>query len=1212
MNAQGGTGGTYTYQWNTVPLQNTDTAFALVDGTYSVTVIDSNGCFDTASVVLVDPLLFTVALTGTNVSCFNVCDGTAATTLTNGISPFSYSWDDPSGQSTDSIFGLCDTTAVTVTVTDNMGCIAIGSIAITEPALLVATENLHGDVSCFGGNDGFSGVNVVGGTGPYNYLWELGGAAISTNQAPVNLIAGNYLVTVTDGNGCTHQINVIITEPAALTAIATPSDADCSGASTGSAFVTVAAGTGTAPYTYLWTGVGSGLQTTDTAFSLPANTAPGYTVTVTDSLGCIFVINGVIVDEPTPLTLTPAAISSTCGLANGTASVTVGGGVLPYSYNWNTVPAQGTAIASNVAAANYTVYVTDGNGCTDSTTANVTDLGSPTITIPTSTNVTCQGAGDGDAQSVTVGGTAPFSYVWNTGNVADTLANVTGLNGQVYSVTVTDANGCSSGATVTISENPSVTTAMNAPTHVSCNGLADGTASVIAQGGAGGTYSYLWNGGLTPTTAANSGLAANTYFVTVTDSNGCSINDTVIITQPAVLTVTEDAITHVLCNGDATGSITILGAGGTLPYVTYAWTPNISAGPIAAGIPAGPYSYTITDANGCTATGNSVVNEPTQLAATTATVSSTCGLLNGEASVTVTPGSGTAPYLYSWNTTPVAQLTATATGLAASLYTVTVTDDNGCFINLNAIVTDLPGPIIDSMIVTHVSCNGFTDGTATVYASNGALPYSYQWGANANNQGAQTATDLGASPPLYTVTVTDLNGCTSTSIAQISEPSILQAFINAPDTVCYNEDIQLFSNAGGGTIPYVDFTWTGGLTQSGPGQGPFLDTLTTSTVYNVEVTDDNGCQASTQHIVYVRAQPNFDVAPQTICQGEVATLTPANLTGGDPSNSFTFFWMEADTSVTPNTYTNLGAFNPYTDSPSDSTVYAVYVDNVCATSDTVLTAIFVYDSASVGLLYGPNADCPPFMVGFKADSLGGPGPDQGNSYVWDFGNTYTGSGDSTFFNYLNTGTYDVTLTVTTANGCISVVTEPGWVEVYPVPVADFTTDPNPPTVTLLNPVFDFINQSTDNPINEWDFGDGTGTSLSTDPSYTYLDTGYYQVTLMVENQPYGCRDTAQQTVRIRPDFFFAIPNSFTPDGDGLNDIFFPGSLILTGGTDRNYNFFIFDRWGELIWEAHQMSEGWDGTYKGKVVQNGTYVWRVEVTDLEGTVHKHTGHVNALR
>jgi gliding motility-associated-like protein len=470
------------------------------------------------------------------------------------------------------------------------------------------------------------------------------------------------------------------------------------------------------------------------------------------------------------------------------------------------------------------------------------------------------------------------------------------------------------------------------------------------------------------------------------------------------------------------------------------------------------------------------------------------------------------------------------------------------------------------------------------------------------------ATDLGG-PTLYTVTVTDNNGCFSTALAQILEPSAVQAFINAPDTICYGEQLQLFANGGGGTQPYTSFDWTGGVTTTG--QGPILDTLTVSTLYNVMVTDDNGCTAFATHTVTVRAQPAFTVADQTICQGELATLTPANLTGGNPSNPFTFIWGEVDNVTNPTSYTGLGTFNPYTASPADTTHYAVYVDNLCASSDTVYASINVNDTAIVRILSNTQIGCPILMVDFKADSLGGPGVNDGNSYLWDFGNGAVGAGDSTFFAYNTSGTYDVTLTVTTANNCVSTVVEPGWVTVHPVPFADFTTDPTPPIVTLLNPTIEFINQSTGNDFaNDWTFGDGEISILS-DPEHTYQDTGFYDVVLVVTNIQ-GCMDTATQTVRVKPDFFFAIPNTFTPDGDGINDIFIPGALELTGGTDRNYNFYIFDRWGELIYEAHQMSDGWDGTYKGKIVKNDTYVWRIEVTDMEGTIHKYTGHVNVLK
>ncbi|PJA06456.1 MAG: hypothetical protein COX70_09405, partial [Flavobacteriales bacterium CG_4_10_14_0_2_um_filter_32_8] len=133
-------------------------------------------------------------------------------------------------------------------------------------------------------------------------------------------------------------------------------------------------------------------------------------------------------------------------------------------------------------------------------------------------------------------------------------------------------------------------------------------------------------------------------------------------------------------------------------------------------------------------------------------------------------------------------------------------------------------------------------------------------------------------------------------------------------------------------------------------------------------------------------------------------------------------------------------------------------------------------------------------------------------------------------------------------------------------------------------------------------------SINQNPTHTYQDTGYYNVTLLVTNI-YGCTDLATQTVRVRPDFFFAAPNTFTPNGDGVNDVFFPGAML--GASAKNYDFFIFNRWGEIIFEGHDLKDGWDGTYKGKLVQNGVYVWTIEVTDLENTVYNYIGHVNVL-
>ncbi|PCJ22421.1 MAG: hypothetical protein COA97_13420, partial [Flavobacteriales bacterium] len=379
----------------------------------------------------------------------------------------------------------------------------------------------------------------------------------------------------------------------------------------------------------------------------------------------------------------------------------------------------------------------------------------------------------------------------------------------------------------------------------------------------------------------------------------------------------------------------------------------------------------------------------------------------------------------------------------------------------------------------------------------------------------------------------------------------------------------------------------------------------TSTTYTVDVQDASGCQASATKTVIVRTPLVVNSAGTTICQGDIAELT-ATSTGGNSNNPITYSWMIID-SLT-GTLSPTGVINPVNPlivGPLVTTDYIVYVEDGCSVADTIGVTVIVNDTA-IGQLVPVRDTCQGFVQNFALTT------DIGVTFGWDFDSDgvidQTTSSTTTQYIYPSAGTYDVTVTITTAQGCISTITEIGWVTVNPNPIADFTTDPNPPVVTLINPTFDFIDQSFDASFWNWSFGDQTN-DITQNPTHTYQDTGYYTVQLIVTNV-FGCTDTTQQVVRVRPDFFFAIPNTITPDGDGLNDVFFPGALV--GATGKNYDFFIFNRWGELIFEGHDLTDGWDGTYKGKLVQNGVYVWKIEVTDFEGTVHPYIGHVNIIK
>ena len=1190
----------YSYSWNTVPIQLNDTALSLSAqaGGYTATVTDFNGCIKTAVVVLSDPALFTINVAGTDVSCYGGNNGKAVVSENNGFAPFNYLWNDPSVQTTQIAAGLTANTYAVVATDDN-GCIANGSVTIEEPPLLTIVSDTVIDVSCHGLSDGFSSVTVNGGTGGYNFTWELGGTLVSTLQGPSTLAAGTYLVSVSDANSCSASIIIVVNEPLLLTATSVALPALCAGDNTGYTYVT--ANGGVTPYTYQWD-ASAALQQTDTASSLIAGS---YGVVITDDNGCTYPITGIIINEPQPLNFVSSTSSpSTCGASNGEVSVAVGGGSGTYNFAWNSNPVQSTAIASNLLAGNYTVVVTDQNGCMDSTNVNVDDIGAPTVTIPTFTNVNCNGDADGTATAAVIGGTLPYSYAWNTAPVQTTIT-ATGLDALTYNITVTDSNGCVAAASIAIQQNSTLITVIGAPTNESCFGGNNGAATAMTAGGTS-PFIYQWNDAASQTTLAASSLIAGTYVFQVTDSNNCTAKDTVIITQPSLLVVGLDSLRSVNCFGQANGYIDINVTGGSMPYVTYAWTPNVGSGQTIAGLSQGSYDVVVTDIKGCTATNTYVVSEPTALAITTDSTASTCSNSNGIAEVASTVG-GTLPYFYNWND-PTNQQTAIASNLSANTYNVTVTDNHGCSISSSVIVNDLPGPIIDSVTKTNVICFGELNGTATVYATGGSA-LTYAW--TPSGQITPIASALGAG--VYSVVVTDINSCTTNQGGIIiAQPTALIADINMPATACYGQTIQLFGVGNGGS-PFVapanpyNILW--GPPFSVTSQGPLLDTVTTNTTYSIVVQDSHGCNVFYNESVTVGVSLNVLVSDQTICQGNGTSLT-ASATGGNTNNPFVYNWLVYD-SLTGNTSTPptvVNPTNPANVAPGITTDYIVYVSDGCSINDTTGVRVTVNDTSIVTFASINANGCPPLIVDFKATST-----DVGLTYFWDFDADGTVNQstplDSTHYIYNNSGTYDVALTVTNLFGCTSLFYSPKHVKVYNVPVANFTADPQ--VTTILNPEISFIDLSSVDVVGwNWNFGDLGIDIINQNPLHTYQDTGLYPVKLIVTNGL--CQDTVVKNIQIKPDFFFAIPNTFTPEGDNLNEIFKPGSFF--GVSSKDYSFYIFDRWGEKIWEGHDLEDGWDGTVKGgdKIAQTDTYVWLIKLKGIDGLQREYRGHVNLLK
>ncbi len=474
----------------------------------------------------------TLAASHTDILCNGAATGTATAVVTNGALPLTYSWS-PSGGTADTATGLTAGT-YTVTVTDGLNRTDSATVTVTEPTAIVSGVTSTNS-TCNGANNGSITLAPTGGTAPYTYLWSTN----DTGTSITGLSAGTYSVDITDANGCVVTENVTITEPAVLTvASSSYTDVTWYGGNDGSATVSVTGGT--APYTYSWAPSGG---TADTATGLVAGT---YTVTVTDANGCTVTESFTII-QPIPLMVqSTSQTNAKCnGGADGTATIVAMGGNAPYTYSWT--PSGGTnATATGLTAGTYTVTVTDATSNTITESFTITEPGAITPILSHQSDVLCNGASNGSATITVTGGTAPFTYTWSNGLVTNN-ATVSNLKSGTYTVTVTDANGCTAATTVaiTISQPAALVFTTTSSTNVSCYGQNDGSATVVVSGGVG-PYSYSWSNGQSGTSLSN--LGRGTYVVTVTDANNCTQTHSFTITEPAFVPAPA-AVSQNFCAG---------------------------------------------------------------------------------------------------------------------------------------------------------------------------------------------------------------------------------------------------------------------------------------------------------------------------------------------------------------------------------------------------------------------------------------------------------------------------------------------------------------------------------------------------------------------------------------------------------------------------------------------------------------------------------------
>ncbi len=1015
---------------------------------------------------------------------------------------------------------------------------------------------------------GSQNVTLTAPPGSASYKW-LGPCITGPNNQQSTTVncAGTYSVVLISNltHPCPDTLKITITvSPLLNFNPVSQTNVKCFGGSTGSA-TNVASG-GTPPYTYSWTPSGG---TNATATGLSAGT---YTAYATDNAGCKDSII-ITITQPPLLTATASSTPVACNSNNGSTTVVVAGGTPNYTYLW--APTNNTnATESNLSAGTYTITVTDANGCTATSTTTITNSGGLTVTT-TVTNVPCFG-GTGSATATPAGGTAPYTYAWTP--TGGTNATATGLSIGTYTITVQDNNGCTGTATATITQ-PTAITLTTGATQTPCGGNT-GTATVTAAGGTP-AYTYAW----TPsgsTNATATGLTAGVYTITVTDANGCTQTSAAVVTTTGGLTVTAVS-TGISCFGGSNGTATGTPAGGTAPY-TYTWTPSGGTNATATGLSLGTYTISVQDANGCLGTASATITQPTAITATSAATQTNCASSTGSA--TVTAAGGTPGYIYVW--TPSGNTNATATGLSAGIYTVTVTDANGCTQTSTATVTSLNGETVTISASTNITCNGANNGTATASVVGGTLPYTYAWTPTGGTNAAATGLSAGT----YTITVKDANGCIAFTTQTITEPPALTATITSTTNIsCPGPATGTLVMAAGGGTPGYTYNWTpsGGTNTTASG-------LSAGT-YTVTVTDANNCAATTSGTITVSSVNPLTLSvsgAKSYCPGGSATLV-ATASGG--SGSYNFIWTPGN-----NTTQTISV------NPTVTTTYTVQVTDACGQSVSNAVTVTVNPAPSVSFSADPMAGCAPLCVQFR--DLSTIPSEKINQWRWNFGDGDSSIGRDPIHCYQTTGSYSVDLTAISDSGCSSTLQIVNLITVYPSPIAAFSYSPQP--INITEPVVQFTdNSSSKYPLIywNWSFGDGAdSTSSLENPTHQYGDTGTYCATLVIMDE-HGCVDSSTYCLVVNPLFTLYIPDAFSPNGDGLNDVFMPkGSYI------KDYEMYIFDRWGMKLFYTNNIMNGWDGTVHGgsTISQEDTYIYQINVTDTQGNKHSYNGKVTLIK
>ena len=757
-----------------------------------------------------------------NATCLTTCDYYGCTDST----AFNYNpnanVDD--GSCTAIIYGCIDTIAANFNLSAN---IDNGTCTYCSALYFNITN-----VSCNGYNDGNINLSVQNGIAPYTYLWSDPSGFTATSEDISNLLGGIYTVLVTDGFGCseTASVQVINPNPITINNIST-TNVTCFGLNNGS--VSLNASGGFSPYTI------------DFGIHNPSALTQGvYSVTVTDSNNCPTVDTIFTILEPGELIVNSTKSDVSCnGYNDGGVFIAISGGSYPFSFSWSGPNGYFSPFQNinNLIPGNYNLFLVDANGCSDSYDILINEPNLMNNSI-NSINVSCNGGTDGFINISPTGGVQPYSYAWNNGS---NLQDQINISAGIYSVNISDINGCNLPVITTLVTEPPASVINEVITDVDCFGNNSAAIDInYFPNSAVNQYIYSWSGPNSYFSSSEdiSNISAGLYVLTVSENGICNKVISFMVNEPDPLLVIEN-IQDVSCYGGTDGNVN-LGISGGIPIYSLDW---LGVNPQSLSL--GSYLYTITDQNNCTITNTVNISQPL-LGLIVNTIVTPVSCNNGSnATAILNVIGGTAPYSSLWPN-------VNANQLSAGYHKYIVTDDNGCAVE-DSVFIQQPPPLQIIENISAVLCYSGNTGTATLSLSGATPPYQVDW---------QTVNNLSLNAGNYMYDVIDINNCIMSGILFVSQPPEIAVQNTISSATCpYANDGSVINIVSGGTSPYTQ-NWNG-LNPQSLNEGN----------HSFTVVDANGCVDS--NLVYVGAISNIavtefisNVSCYGFCDGDVSLI----------------------------------------------------------------------------------------------------------------------------------------------------------------------------------------------------------------------------------------------------------------------------------------------------------------------------------------------------